>query len=170
MICSISQKVRIFVSVWILNYCLFSLGSKISTFGITKPFLLLLKAFNVCKLTFGLKAFFKNKLFKLECSYWIQAFMMSVWFGICSLWYLHWNTLHLRLSCLVGTFQLNLYSYQEEKERNIRSKEISVEFSSKHVRTASTLNLCPLFKTTLQDYLFPFLCGSTERGFSSLKI
>lgn len=90
MICNISQEIRIFVSVWILNYYLFSVDSKIPLIGIPKPFLLLLKAYNVCKLPFGLRAFLK-----INFSSWnvLTEFKLlwCFWFGICSLWYLHWK-------------------------------------------------------------------------------
>ena len=146
MICSISPKVRIFVSVWILNYCLFSLGSKISVFGITKPFLLLLKAFNVCKLTFGLKAFLK-----INFSNWnVLTEFKLLW--CCLIWHMFLVISALKTLCIWETFPAllghfnSIYSYQEEKKekKHFHPKEVSVEFSSKYFKKKNSINLEPL--------------------------
>ena len=114
--CQYCQKLSIRL---ILNYCLFSLGSKISLFGITKPFLLLLKAFNVCKLTFGLKAFLK-----INFSNWnVLTEFKLLW--CCLIWHMFLVISALKTLCIWETFPAllghfnSIYSYQEEKKENI---------------------------------------------------
>lgn len=112
MICNISQEVRIFASVWILNCYLFSVGSKISLIGVTKPFLFLLNAFNVCKLTFGLRAFLK-----INFSSWnVLTEFKLLW---CSLiWHVFLVISALKILCIWETFPallghfISIYSYQ----------------------------------------------------------
>lgn len=92
-----------------------------------------------------LESIFKNKLFKLECSYWIQAFMMLFDLAYVPCDICIENTLLLRdFLCLIGTFQLNLYLSVRTERKNFHPKEVSVGLSSKNFKKNNRSHLEPL--------------------------